>query len=88
MCARIFLLSVFSPIVLAASFFIFVVPDRVSQLTCFGYTCDDLYVVGYTCDILEDKMIGCDCSGCECDEIGDDCEDTCFGYNCDYMLET
>lgn len=51
--------------------------------TCNGaHTCDEL-LGDHTCEELQTSY-GCDCFGCGCLPAGGVCEETCYGYSCDY----
>ena len=67
--------------------------------TCYDHDCDYWVANGpssgsasgydeYTCEIMESEF-DCDCGGCDCvNSVPSNCEDTCFGYTCDYWIVT
>ena len=67
--------------------------------TCYDYDCDYWVANGpssgstsgydaYTCEIME-SVFDCDCGGCDCaTSVPSDCDDTCYGYNCDHWVAT
>ena len=67
--------------------------------TCYDHDCDYWVANGpssgsasgydeYTCEIMESDF-DCDCGGCDCvNSVPSNCEDTCFGYTCDYWIVT